>query len=101
MPTLAKVYYLTAGYKTPIDITEQAGQDLSDYQVKIVLDSSWDGWDKVSPTGSDIFFLDEYGNPLYFWIEKFDKTNYLAILWVKLPELLACLLYTSPSPRDS
>jgi len=84
-------YYETIERKparTPITITEQSGNDLSDYAVKIELDDTWDGWDTVID-GSDIYFLDENGNPLYYWIEKFDKQNKHAIIWVKIPFLPA------------
>jgi len=84
-------YYETIERKsarTPITITEQSGNDLSDYAVKIELDDTWDGWDLVID-GSDIYFLDDQGNPLYYWIEEFDKTNKHAVIWVKIPSLPA------------
>lgn len=87
MPSFAKLTYFKAGRKTPIDITEQSGTDLTDYQVEITLDGSWDGWDKVKPDGSDIFILDDLGNPLYYWIEEFDYVNTKAIIFVKIPSL--------------
>lgn len=76
------------GFRTPIIITERSGQDLVDYQVRIVLDDTWDGWDYLID-GSDIYFLDEQGNPLYFWIEELDKANKYAVIWVKIPSLPA------------
>jgi len=82
--TIAKV--LMAG--TPITITERSGSDLTDYSVKITLDETWDGWDSVID-GSDIYFLDDQGNPLYYWIEKFDPVNKHAVIWVKIPFLPA------------
>ena len=84
-------YYETIERKparTPITITEQSGNDLTDYAIKIVLDDTWDGWDIVID-GSDIYFLDDQGNPLYYWIEEFDKQNKHAIIWVKIPSLSA------------
>jgi len=84
-------YYGTIQFKgarTPITVTEQSGNDLTDYAVKIELDDTWDGWNAVLD-GSDIYFLDENGNPLYFWIEYFNKTEKKAIIWVKIPSLPA------------
>ena len=67
-------------YYAVITITNRAGVDLYGYQVRVFLDSAtFNGWDKILYSdGSDIYFLDENGNPLYY----------------------CCLLYTSPSPRD-
>ena len=77
-------------YRRPILVTENSGSDLSDYAVKIVLNSSnFDSWDKVNPDGSDIRFTDDQGNPLSYWIEKFDYNNQEAIIWVKIPVLQA------------
>jgi len=76
-------------YYNEITITEQSGNDLTDYPIKITLDSSWDGWDIVSDDGSDIYFLDSSDNPLYYWIEKFDKTNQQTTIWVKIPSIPA------------
>ena len=77
-------------YRRPILVTEQSGSDLSDYAVRIVLNSSnFDSWDKVNPDGSDIRFTDDQGNPLSYWIEKFDSVNQEAIIWVKIPVLQA------------
>ena len=76
-------------YRTPITIINNADQDLTDYQVKIELNSSWDGWSYVSSDGSDIYFLDSSNNPLYYWIESFDYTNQEATIWVKVPSIPA------------
>ena len=79
-----------SGYYREITIIENSGQTLTDYSVKVVLDSSnFDSWDKVQPDGSDIYFLDSSGNPLYYWIESFDKTNKQAVIWVKVPSIPA------------
>jgi len=81
--------YEAGNYRTPITITEQSGNDLTDYQVKIVLDNTWDGWGHVSSDGSDIYFLDSSNNPLYYWIEEFDYSNQEATIWVKVPSIPA------------
>ena len=77
-------------YRRAILITENSGSDLSDYPVRIDLNSSnFDSWDKVNPDGSDIRFTDDQGNPLSYWVEKFDSVNQEAIIWVKIPILQA------------
>lgn len=49
--------------------------------------SSWDGWENASQDGSDIYILDEDGNPLYYWIEYYDYENQEGVIWVKLPHI--------------
>jgi len=88
MPTLAQTYYIP-GIATPIDVKENSGNNLTDYQVMIQLTSSWDGWSYVKSDGSDIYFTDSSGNPLYFWFESWDYTNKNAIIWVKIPSIPA------------
>ena len=90
-PDYPNGYYGTIqpkGARTPIVITEQSGNDLTDYAVKIELNENWDGWG-ATIDGSDIYFLDDQGNPLYYWIEYFNKTEKKAIIWVKIPSLPA------------
>jgi len=78
------------GFKVPITIAEQSGTDLSDYQVKITLNSSnFDGWDKVQQDGSDIYFTDSSNNPLYYWFEYFNVTEQKATIWVEVPQIPA------------
>jgi len=95
------------GWATPIDITEKSGQTLTNYQVKIGLDSTWDGWSRVSSDGSDIYFTDSSGNPLYFWFESWDYGNKKAIIWVKVPSIPASstvriyLHYAGANPYSS
>ena len=78
-----------SAYRVPITIAEQSGNSLTDYAVKITLDSSWGGWSYVSSDGSDIFFTDDQENPLYFWIEQWDYANKHAVIWVKVPSIPA------------
>jgi len=90
MPSIAEKAIEEAFRALVIRITENSGNTLTDYQVKIVLnETNFTDWDKVLSDGSDIFFLDENGNPLYFWIEEFDKTAKKATIWVKVPSIPA------------
>ena len=74
-------------YYVPITITNNVNRTLTDYQVKIVLDSqNFDGWGLLASTdGSDIYFLDESDNPIFFWIEEFDYIAKHAVIWVRVP----------------
>ncbi|RLG74529.1 MAG: hypothetical protein DRO14_05625, partial [Thermoprotei archaeon] len=90
-----------SGATYAVDITEQSGNDLTDYPVRIDLDPSWDGWD-LNPQKDSIYFTDEGGNPLYYWVEEFDTANKKAILWVKVPSIPAngtvrMYMHVSPS----
>ncbi|MCD6148927.1 DUF2341 domain-containing protein [bacterium] len=99
---VAEVSYSVGGEATyAVDVTEQSGNDLTDYPVRIDLDPSWDGWD-LNPSKDSIYFTDEEGNPLYYWIEKFDTENKVATIWVKVPSISAngtvrVYMHVSPS----
>ena len=78
-------------YHEPIAIIEQSGTSLLDYPLKIELNASnFDGWDKIAYyDGSDIYFVDESGSPLYYFVEDFDLQNRKATIWVKIPNIPA------------
>jgi len=83
--TVAQVEYLV-----PITVSNSVGQALTDYTVKVVLSAdNFGGWDLVAPDGSDIYFTDLRGRPLYYWVESFDKTAKTATIWVKVPNIPA------------
>ncbi|NJE10563.1 DUF2341 domain-containing protein [Thermococcus sp. MAR1] len=85
----------TTVFCTPITVKENSGQTLYNYSVLVVLDDSdnnnneaWSvDWNIINTT--NLYFTDDAGNPLYFWIQRLDTTNRIAYLWVKLPELAA------------
>jgi len=67
----------------PITIFERSGNDLINYPVRVVLnESNFNGWGRVSSGGSDVYFTDSNGKPLYYWIESFDTTAKTAVMWV-------------------
>ena len=72
-------------YHKTVVIKENAGEDLYDYQVKVVLNSENFDFSKANPDGSDIRFL-ENGALLNYWIEKWVYGNE-ATIWVKIPHL--------------
>ncbi len=87
MPTFAKLSHFSIGYASIIEVAENSGRDLIDYQIKLVLDENWDGWRYVKPDGSDIYVLDDNFAPLYHHIETFNPSTKNAVIWVKLPKL--------------
>lgn len=95
-------------YRKAITITEQSGSDLTDYQVKIELNSSNFDFSKANADGSDIRFAADDGTTLLpYWIEEWDTTNQIGKVWVKIPSLLAnssttlYLYYGNPNAVDA
>jgi len=75
-------------YRRTITVTEKSGSDLVDYQVLIELNSSNFNFNHAKDDGSDIRFHD--GDVfLNYWIEKWDKNNQEAKVWVKVPSIPA------------
>jgi hypothetical protein len=57
---------------------------ITDYPVKIDLSQAPSSfWNNVID-GTDIYFLDSNGNPLYYFIEYIDKINKKGVAWVKI-----------------
>ena len=80
-------------YYVQINITEQSGKDLYNYQIPIELTKENFDFTKVNPNGSDIRFYDDRGNQLSYWIEVWNYSNY-ALIWVRVPHLTASSQYT-------
>jgi len=77
-------------YRRAITITEQSGSTLTDYQVRIELNSSNFDFSKANADGSDIRFTKDDGETLLaYWIEKWDSSNEQAVVWVKVPSIPA------------
>lgn len=86
--TISEPFVWTKTYDVDyeVTITERSGNNLINYAVKIELDeNNFSDWDKVQPDGSDIYFTDEEGNPLHYWIESIDISAKQATIWVKIP----------------
>ncbi len=75
-------------YRRPITINNPNSNDLTDFQVKITLDSSFD-FSKANSDGSDIRFADAAGNTIQYYIESWDSTNRQAVVWIKVPNIPA------------
>jgi len=72
-------------YRNPVIVTNPTGNALTEFQVQISLDSSFD-FAQLKNDGSDIRFTDTDGITLIpFWIESWDDTEQQATIWVKVP----------------
>jgi len=80
---------MTFKYRRKITITEQSGNNLSDYQVRIDLDATNFDFTHAQANGEDIRFTDASGNLLSHWIEEWDSVNKKAKVWVKAPSIPA------------
>ena len=97
-PTTWNIYYrgyfnVTGGsywrYRKAIQITEQTGNTLTNYQVKIELTTTNFDFTKAKSDGGDIRFTDSTGNLLDYWIQYWNSTSGNAIIWVKIPTIPA------------
>ncbi|AAM03888.1 hypothetical protein (multi-domain) [Methanosarcina acetivorans C2A] len=71
-----------------ITITENSGENLTGYQVPIYLDSSNFNFSQANEDGSDLRFSSG-GRSLNYWIETWDPEAEKALIWVRIPFLLA------------
>jgi len=95
-------------HRNKITIPNNTTTDLTDFQVAIELDDTWDGWGLVKSDGSDIRVTDAGGSTLLpHWIEEFDATNKTARIWVRVPSIPAngsvdvYLYYGNPNATDA
>lgn len=92
-------------YSQEIVVTENAGKDLSNYQVPVRLDSSNFDFSKANADGSDLRFL-LGSNELDYWIETWNPKGGEALIWVEVPFLPAngdrklLMKYGYPQARD-
>jgi len=85
----AKSQCLTAWkYYMPVTVTNNVSSSLSDYQVKVTVNTaSLISASKMISTGDDIRFVDPSTcNTLYYWIESGINTS-STVIWVKVPSL--------------
>ena len=82
---------ITWKYRRPITIDNTNNSNtLTDYQIKLSLNSSNFDFSKANSDGSDIRFTDSDGvTKLSYWIENWDSTNQTATVWVKVNSIPA------------
>ncbi len=91
LPVQAQGAWLDAAWsdRSTVVVNNPGGTTLTDFQVHIVLDSSFD-FTKAKSDGSDVRLTSDDGTTLVpFWIEKWDSANKSASLWVKVPSIAA------------
>ena len=76
-------------YLRVVYIKERSGIDLTNYTVRIVLNSTNFDFSKAKSDGSDVRFYDVYGNELNYWIEYWSAEKQYAIVWVRIPVIRA------------
>jgi len=78
-------------YRKPITIDNTGNSnDLTNYQVLIVLNSTNFDFSKANSDGSDIRFIDsDDTTKLNYWIEEWDSTNQEAKIWVNVTSIPA------------
>jgi hypothetical protein len=90
-------------YRQAVTVSSPCGEAVSDYQVLITLDASFD-FSKALSDGSDIRITGSDGVTLLpFWIEEWDAIGQQAGIWVKMPAIpvlgaTVYLYYGNPSP---
>ena len=76
-------------YRTPVTVTEKSGSALSDYSIKITLDTaSLISAGKMRNDAGDLRFYSQENTPLGYWIESGINTS-ATVVWVKIPSLAA------------
>ena len=95
-------------YRRAVTITNNTSTELTDFQVRIELNSSNFDFSKANADGSDIRFTEDDGETLIpHWIEKWDGSNQVAVVWVKVPYVPAngtatiYLYYSNSSAADA
>lgn len=69
-----------------IIIDNTGNEEVRDYQIRVKLDQTNFHFNETMDKGEDIRFMDEDGiTPLNYWIEKWDSSGQLAVIWVKVP----------------
>ena len=76
-------------YRTPINIYNPLlGSTLLDYQILLQIDENNFDYSLANRNGSDLRFYDDSGDPLYYWIERWDPDNEkTSRVWVNISQL--------------
>lgn len=83
-PVSSDPVYDDWAYQKEIEVQENSGEELVDFQVLVSLDSSNFEFTKANPDGSDLRFV-VGEEELSYWIEDWDAEGANARIWVKVP----------------
>ena len=102
---LATWIYTEWIYRNPITITNNSVNTLTDYQVLITLDGSFD-FSRARSDGADVRFTSNDDVDLPFWIESWDPAGNLARIWVRIPSIpngntIIYLYYGNPAASSA
>lgn len=90
-------------YRRAVAITNPCGEEVTDYQVQITLDSSF-AFNHALNDGSDLRVTDADGTTIIpYWVEEWDQVGETASIWIKVPTIPTAgttvyLYYGNPSP---
>ena len=75
------------GYRRAITVSNSTGNALTDFQIKVTLNNSFD-FSRCKTDGSDIRFTSDDSQTLIpYWIEEWNPAGTSATIWVKVPSL--------------
>lgn len=75
--------------RAPITVQNSGTTNLSNYQIKITLPSTFD-YAAVQPSGADIRVTDNDGvTQLPYWVEQFSATGHSGTIWATIPTIAA------------
>ncbi len=76
-------------YRRVVSVSNGTSMDLSDYQVRVELNTSNFDFTHIQQDCSDIRFTDTSNKVLDFWVEVCDPLNKNIVVWVKVPSIPA------------
>lgn len=71
-----------------ITVAEQAGSSLSNYLVMATFGSNLD-FASTQANGEDLRFLTVGGSGVRYWVERWDTTNNVGVVWLEVPSIPA------------
>ena len=82
--------FTSASRKKAITVDNSTfASNLTDYQVKVVLNQNNFNFANLHPDRLDLGFTDTLGNALPHWIESYDSSGENAVIWVNIPSVPA------------
>ncbi|MEA3439395.1 MAG: DUF2341 domain-containing protein [Chloroflexota bacterium] len=94
-------------YRRPVTISNPCGEEVTNYQIQVILNSSNFTFTNALSDGSDLRVTSSDGiTPIPFWIESWDSGGEQASLWIKVPIIplagtTVYLYYGNPGPASN
>lgn len=83
--TAERPIVIGASFVVPVHISTTLSSPVTDYSLRLEFNTTtYSYWDQVFSNGDNttLYIIDSNGQPLYYWVEKYDTTNKDVILWV-------------------